>query len=55
MKFVSLTNDGAVAAEDRIKVGKEYKVGVLISIRKEELRKDLETTGILKGLGAGFN
>jgi hypothetical protein len=55
LKFVSLTNDGAVAAEDRIKVGKEYKVGVLISIRKEELRKDLETTGILKGLGAGFN
>ena len=54
MKFVSLTNDGAVAAEDRMKVGKEYKIGVLISVRKEELRKDLENAGIIKGLSAGF-
>jgi hypothetical protein len=54
LKFVSLTNDGAVAAEDRMKVGKEYKIGVLISVRKEELRKDLENAGIIKGLSAGF-
>ena len=54
LKFVSVTNDGAVAAEDRMKVGKEYKVGVLISVRKEELRKDLENAGIIKGLSAGF-
>ena len=54
MKFVSLTNDGAVAAEDRMKVGKEYKIGVLISVRKEDLRKDLENAGIIKGLSAGF-
>lgn len=54
MKFVSLTNDGAVAAEDRMKVGKEYKIGVLISVRKEDLRKDLENAGILKGLSSGF-
>jgi hypothetical protein len=54
MKFVSLTNDGAVAAEDRMKVGKEYKVGVLISVRKEDLRKDLENAGIVKGLSSGF-
>ena len=54
MKFVSVTNDGAVAAEDRMKVGKEYKIGVLISVRKEELRKDLENAGIIKGLSAGF-
>lgn len=55
LKFVSLTNDGAVAAEDRMKVGKEYKVGVLISIRTAELRKDLENAGIIKSLGSGFN
>jgi hypothetical protein len=54
LKFVSLTSDGAVAAEDRMKVGKEYKVGVLISVRKEELRKDLENAGIIKGLSSGF-
>jgi hypothetical protein len=55
LKFVSLTNDGAVAAEDRMKVGKEYKVGVLISIRTAELRKDLENAGIIKSLGSNFN
>lgn len=55
MKFVSLTNDGAVAAEDRMKVGKEYKVGVLISIRTAELRRDLENAGIIKSLGSNFN
>ncbi|MGO4819713.1 hypothetical protein [Flavobacterium sp. W22_SRS_FP1] len=54
LKFVSLTNDGGVAAEDRLKVGKEYKIGVLISIRKEDLRRDLENAGIIKGLSVGF-
>ena len=54
MKFVSLTNDGAIGAGDRIKVGKEYKVGVIVSVRKEDLRKDLEAAGIIKGLGSGF-
>jgi hypothetical protein len=54
LKFVSLTTDGAVAAEDRMKVGKEYKVGVLISVRVADLRKDLENAGIIKGLSSGF-
>ena len=54
MKFVSVTNDGAVAAGDRIKVGKEYKVGVIVSVSKEALRKDLEAAGIIKGLSSGF-
>ena len=55
MKFVSLSNDGAVAAEDRMKVGKEYKIGVVISVNIANLRKDLEEAGIIKALGAGFN
>ena len=54
MKFVSVTNDGAIGAGDRIKVGKEYKVGVIVSVRKEDLRKDLEAAGIIKGLSSGF-
>ena len=38
-----------------VKVGKnEYKVGVVISVSKDLLRKDLEAAGIIKGLGAGF-
>lgn len=55
MKFVSMSNDGAVAAEDRMKVGKEYKVGVIVSVNVSALRKDLEAAGIIKSLGAGFN
>ena len=54
MKFVSVTGDGSVAAEDRMKVGKEYKVGVIISVSKDNLRKDLEDAGIIKGLSSGF-
>jgi hypothetical protein len=55
MKFVSTSNDGAVAAEDRMKIGKEYKVGVVVSVNVSALRKDLEAAGIIKSLGAGFN
>jgi hypothetical protein len=55
MKFVSTSNDGAVAAEDRMKIGKEYKVGVILSVNVSALRKDLEDAGIIKSLGGGFN
>jgi hypothetical protein len=54
MKFVAVTNDGAVAAEDRMKIGKEYKMGVIVSVNVSSLRKDLEDAGIIKKLGAGF-
>ncbi len=54
MKYISLTNDGAVAAQDRMKVGKEYKVGVIVSVNVDGLRKDLEDAGIIKSLGGGF-
>src|SRR6218665_3221980 len=54
MKFVSVSGDGQVAAEDRMKVGKEYKVGVVVSVMYDLLRKDLEDAGIIKGLSSGF-
>lgn len=54
MKFVSVSGDGQVAAEDRMKVGKEYKVGVVVSVMYDLLRKDLEAAGIIKGLSSGF-
>jgi hypothetical protein len=54
-KFVALTNNGAIAAGDRIKISKkEYKIGVVVSINVAALRKDLEDAGIIKGLGSGF-
>jgi hypothetical protein len=54
MKFVGVSGDGSVAAEDRMKIGKEYKVGVVVSVNVAALRKDLEDDGIIKGLGSGF-
>jgi hypothetical protein len=54
LKFVSESGDGSVAAEDRMKVGKEYKIGVVVSVNVAALRKELEDAGIIKGLGAGF-
>jgi len=55
MRYVSTTADGAVAAGDRMKISKkEYKVGVVVSVRKDELRKALEQAGIVKGLSSMF-
>ena len=55
MKFVSSSNDGSVAAGDITKVSKKlYKIGVVVSVHKDALRKDLEAAGILKGLASGF-
>jgi hypothetical protein len=54
MKFVSLTNDGAVGAEDRMKIGKEYKIGLVVTVNVAELRKDLENAGIIRSLSSGF-
>lgn len=54
MKFVSLTNDGAVEASDRMKIGKEYKIGLVVSVNVAELRKDLENAGIIQSLSGRF-
>lgn len=55
MKFVTSSNNGAVGAGDVTKVGKkEYKVGVIVTVQKDLLRKDLEAAGIIKGLSSGF-
>ena len=39
---------------ETVKVGKEYKVGVVVSVRKDDLRKALEAAGIVRGLSSGF-
>lgn len=54
MKYVSVSTDGQISADDRKKVGKEFKVGIVISVMKDALRKDLESAGVIKGLSSGF-
>jgi hypothetical protein len=53
MKFATLSNN-EVAAKDCIKIGREYKVGVIVSVNVELLRKDLEAAGIVRSLTSGF-
>ena len=55
MKYVGSSTDGSVGAGDVLKVSKkQYKVGVVVTVQKDALRKDLEAAGIIKGLASGF-
>jgi hypothetical protein len=51
MKFVISSTD---EASELVKVGKEYKSAVIVSVNVAELRKDLEAAGIIRGLSNGF-
>ncbi len=53
-KYVAATNDGAINSGDRLKVGDEYKIGMVVSIMKDQLRSDLEKAGVVKALNSGF-
>lgn len=50
MKFVTDSSDGNIDPKDCAKVGKEYKVGILVSVNKNDLRKYLEEAGIIRSL-----
>jgi hypothetical protein len=54
MKYINFVNNGIPAPGDIIKVGKQYKIGVRVSVAKDALRKEMEAAGIVKALGAGF-
>lgn len=44
----------ATGVPEIMKVGKEYKVGVVVSVYKDNLRKALEQAGVIKGLNSLF-
>ena len=53
-KFVSHSND---ATPEVMKVsikGYKYKVGVVVTVMTNNLRKDLEAAGVVRGLSSGF-
>ena len=53
-QFVTLVNNGALEPGDVIKLKKEYKVGVKVVVRKDDLRKYLEKAGVIKALNSMF-
>ena len=46
-QFIQLTSRGAQQAGDVIKVGRKYKVGLLVQVNLNALRKRLEKDGII--------
>ncbi|HLV15774.1 MAG TPA: hypothetical protein VKY41_11380 [Xanthomarina sp.] len=55
LKYVSQATDGNIAAGDRLKVSRrEYKIGVVVTVQVDQLRKRLEKEGIVRALNAGF-
>ncbi|MBI9069335.1 MAG: hypothetical protein JEZ09_18705 [Salinivirgaceae bacterium] len=55
LQYVNLSTDAPPSGSDRVKVNKKtYKVGIVVSIAFDELRKDLEKEGIARSLDSGF-
>lgn len=54
MRFVQLANNGAIAPSDKIKLQKEFKIGVKVTVNRADLRKYLEEHGILQSMNAIF-
>lgn len=38
----------------RVKASKHYKVGAVVQVSKDELRRELERSGVVRGLNSGF-
>lgn len=54
-KYVTAAADGNIAPGDRLKVNKrEYKIGVVVNVAVDQLRKRLESEGIVRSLSSGF-
>ena len=53
-KYVNFINGGLPDPGDIVKIRKEYKIGMTVSVSKDALRKEMEEAGVVKRLGAGF-
>lgn len=53
-QFIQLTSKGAQQAGDAVKVGKQYKVGLLVQVNVNALRKRLEKDGIVESAKSIF-
>lgn len=52
-QFVSAVTDGSMEVK-RVGEKKQYKVGVVVTVSKDQLRKYLEDNGIIRSLTSGF-
>lgn len=49
-KYITIT----AGSQQVVKVGKQYHIGLVVSVSKDALRKALEQAGVVKSLGSGF-
>ncbi len=54
MKYVSHSGDATPEVIGVKLKGYKYKVGVTVTVNTNDLRKDLEAAGIIRGLSSGF-
>ena len=54
LNFVSITFDGSIDPEDRLRVGRKFKVGVVVTVMHSALRKELEAANVIPALGSEF-
>jgi hypothetical protein len=54
LNFVALSSDGSIDSRDRMKVGGLVKIGFIVSVQKDNLRKELQDDKIIKSLSSGF-
>lgn len=50
LQFASIVS----GSYQRVKASKNYKVGAVVQVSKDNLRRELEQAGIIKGLSNGF-
>ena len=50
LQYVTLSNDGNVAASDRIKIKRGYKVGFTVAVKSDKLRQRMEKEGLANKL-----
>lgn len=41
-------------SKSTVKVGKQYRISTIVTVYKDQLRKDLENAGVLRGLNSIF-
>lgn len=41
-------------SKSTVKAGKQYRISAIVTVNKEQLRKDLESAGVLRGLNSVF-
>lgn len=54
LRFVQISEEAGISNRDVLKLKKEYKVGLVVLVDRDALRKYLEEEKIIRGLNSGF-